>query len=461
MDEHRMECLVIGAGTAGAAVAYFLAAKGVRVTLVDARERRNVGASWLNGVELSLFDDLELPEPPEGVIYHAAERFIMQAGDEGPRVVIDRPPVVEVDMRALNQWLLDLAESAGVTLRFRTRAVVGDGVPGGRRVSLRGSEEVAQMVVDASGVTLATDDAFIPELDQCTAYQAVYRITKPDAARDWLHAQDLRLGDTLSRGAVEGGYSILNTCVFDGAERLAVLTGVMHREGYRSAGRVAADFVRAHAWIGAKEFGGGGLIPLRAPSPTFAEHALLRIGNSAGHVFPAHGSGVALGIRAAALASNTVAAALQVGDVSERGLWSFHRDYYTGMGKVCLEYQPLRYLSASFSVEEFRLALRSGLIDATALADGLAQRPLAPRLSPLTGAWRCGIELLPLAPRFATAVALAFALRKHAASIPARGAHGEVAAWLGTYQKLMKRAQALALSGTPDGSLPSLDSAEA
>jgi len=439
-----MDCLVIGAGTSGAAAAWLLALRGVRVGLVDARERRNVGASWMNGVEDHLFDELDLPEPPVGVRVHRASRFIVQAGEFGPRTTVDDVPTCEVDMRALNAWLLDLAEQAGVEMRFRARAEVL-GVEGGKRqVRIGRTIESVPVVIDSSGLTGSNlyetlDDA----VDICSAYQGVYELTDVAAARRWLDAHDVRPGETLSMAGIEGGFSIRNVSVDEAMTEVHILTGAMHRPEFRTGGRIAMEFVRSQGWIGKRLFGGGGLIPLAPGEPSHVDDHLVRIGNAAGHVFTQHGSGVAPGLRAAAIAANTVACALQLGATRADGLWSFDHLWWTGPGAVGAEYQPLRYLSSSLSIGDLSLMIEAGVIAPASVRAALAQAPMEKDLRIAARVARHAVRLRHLLPRLATTILLADQLAAHARRYPDRGPWGSYAAWRDGWQRKLDRARAL------------------
>ncbi len=64
MSETReFDVVVVGAGTAGAAAAYNLAAVGQRVALVDARPLASAGACWVNAVPDWQFDRANVPRP--------------------------------------------------------------------------------------------------------------------------------------------------------------------------------------------------------------------------------------------------------------------------------------------------------------------------------------------------------------------------------------------------------------
>lgn len=455
-------CLVIGAGTAGATVARGLALRGVDVLLVERRTRENAGACWVNGVQSELWEELELGPPPADLLHHRGGRFLLADRNGELRQTVEEPPQEEVDMRALNRWLLGLAEEAGVRTRFRTRAEVLEARRGSRMVRLNGgAPEAFDVVVDARGYQdaplpgdLYGQQALTPALDVCNAWQAVYAVRDPGAARDWLREMALEPGDTLARTGVEGGFSTCNVMVDEALQTCAILCGTMHREGYRSGGGIAADARKELGFLGKRIYGGGGLIPLAPLASQFVADSYVAIGGRAGQIFPQHGSGVALGMRSAACAANAVAAALQLGDPSRYGLWGYNVAWQRRWGAHAAFYQPLLWLSSSLSAAESALLLRAGVLNAHTTRAALALRPPTLRLPDPLRLARQLPELVPILPRLALAFHLARRLQAHHQAFPSRGPRGAWEGWHTTWRRLMQRAQALALSGDADGSLP-------
>lgn len=443
LDTELPAVLVVGAGTAGAATALFLAAKGVPTLLVDARQRANVGASWVNGIELSLFDELDLPRPPEGVLFAHARRFVMQPPGDAPRVVVEQPATAEFDMRALNAWLIDLAIERGVQTRFNCPARIDHIDETGAFVTLHQHRARFELVVDAAGITAHNREHWNPGLDICSAFQGVYRVTSTGQARDFMGRHRVAELENWSQPAVEGGYSVLNAMLDRDAEHVAILAGAMKRPGLRSGARIASDFVRGQPWIGARVFGGGGLIPLRPPRRPLVEDRVVRVGNAAGQVFPQHGSGVAPGLRAAWHAAQAIAGASQLADYSTRGLWAYAANYERTAGAICAHYQPLRYVSSSLLPEQAALLARAGIIGPTSVATALAQLPMRGDPTAAIGVIRHARELAPLLPRLSMATALAFEMLRHWRSFPTRGPGPELDRWQRHADRLMQRAALL------------------
>ncbi|MFW5879149.1 MAG: NAD(P)/FAD-dependent oxidoreductase, partial [Myxococcota bacterium] len=361
-----MDCIVVGGGSAGAMAALELARRGLDVLLLEKRARGKSGARWIDDVERGLLDELGLDTPAPGVVAHQPGRFVMTTVSGSPRHVLDPHLVVGLDMPSLCSRLLEMAEEAGATLRFETTGRIGRYTGTSREVHI--GEEILRspVVVDARGLDLAEAIAsgrLHRMLDVCDAYQAVFAVSDPTGASAFMEEERIGGEDVFSTAGVEGGYSVLHVTISESRERVGVLGGSQPFPGRRSGKRIVEDFVAAHAWVGERLSGGGGLIPLRPPRPSLVEDGLVRVGDSAGQVFPTTGSGVALHLRAAKAAARVVEDVLEAGwPATAERLWPYDRDYQRGPGAVCAAYQPMRYVIASLSGEETRLLLEAQVV---------------------------------------------------------------------------------------------------
>ena len=111
--------VVLGLGTAGAAVAALCARRGLQVTGVDRQPLDATGARWVNGVPAWVFDAVRLdpPRPPEHL--GGQEPFHLIAGWDGPRMTLKG--VQDVDMRALTTRLLAQPPVAALLSRAALR----------------------------------------------------------------------------------------------------------------------------------------------------------------------------------------------------------------------------------------------------------------------------------------------------------------------------------------------------
>ena len=100
------DVVVVGAGPAGAHAAAIMARGGLRVLLVDRRERGDAGAQWLNDVPRWMFDAARV-RCPEASTHRTGPGlpFLTFAPEGDASVRVENCPVAEVDMRTLGDEL--------------------------------------------------------------------------------------------------------------------------------------------------------------------------------------------------------------------------------------------------------------------------------------------------------------------------------------------------------------------
>ncbi len=219
------DVIIVGAGIAGAAVAWRLALAGRRVTLIDARPPDEAGPRWVNGVPPWVFEFVGLA-PSSG-----SERFgedtdaFTVLRPSGARVFsLDPSPVWNVDMRRLTARIHGVARAAGVEFlapaKVRGVRCVGERLTAVEVTTESGSLTLtAALFVDASGMggalrrrhpILSRDCPKVPRDHICSAAQYVFQISDLDGARAHLEQLGGRSGETLSRVGVSGGWSVGN-----------------------------------------------------------------------------------------------------------------------------------------------------------------------------------------------------------------------------------------------------------
>ena len=117
---HRRTCdvLIVGAGSAGSAVAARLAAAGRDVILTDQRHRRDAGVGWINAIPAWCFDEAGLarPEPPEATRPAGRHTAILKNAEGTTRIAIPADPGVMTDMSLLTARLQSQALDHGARL---------------------------------------------------------------------------------------------------------------------------------------------------------------------------------------------------------------------------------------------------------------------------------------------------------------------------------------------------------
>ncbi len=410
------DVVIVGAGIAGSACARFLADGGLRVALVDRRSAEKAGARWVNGVPSSVFPEvgLPLPKPPE--LRGQGGAFVLGAPSGAHRVVLDGHdaasgdnPLLELDMRKLGERLRDDAARAKVpaTLLFETEVTEVE-IVRGRVVAVRttgGGREPrvlrAPLFIDATGLPAVLRRAVFPHWPAvapehlCLAAQYVHRIVDEAGAGSYLRKQKIGDGDVLACSGLRGGFSILNVRVDRDVKEVSLLAGCIPTPQTRgiSGARMIDEFRAENPWVGEPIFGGAAAIPLRRPYTRLVAPGLALLGDTACQMFSAHGSGIAIGIRAARMLADVVLAspAARAGD--ESALHAYAARFHRTHGGLLAGYDAVRRASQALSNEQVEGLFTSGLVTQDTLRAAMAQ-------------------VLPT-PSVAAAIAMAGALRKN------------------------------------------------
>ena len=369
------DVIVVGGGSAGSAVARATAKVGLATLLLEKGRLDEAGAGWVNGVHARSFDEAgiarpEAPErrairPLEGVEAHG-HRFHLVAGWGPERLVFDDTGVLEVDMRHLNRRIRKDAVMAGAELREETRVLtVADGV-----LKTSRGDERGRVIVDATGLGGFFRTEKPNAADICAAAQGVYRVTDRAAAYAWCAAQGATPGDTVCFTSVAGGYSIVSARLEEGAAgaELSVLTGSVPVLGHPSGVSLRNAFVASMPWVGPMVFGGQAPIPLHRPRLKLAfEHGqatIVRVGDAAGQVYAAHGSGIG---------AQLIAAKMLADDLVRDGARGVHRFERRWHRRFLLEFaaaDTFRRLSTRLDARALGFLFRRGLLPKSLVARG-------------------------------------------------------------------------------------------
>jgi flavin-dependent dehydrogenase len=387
-----MKVCIVGLGTAGSAVAWACAARGLSVVGVERGDLQEAGARWVNGVPRWAFGEAGLPEPVAPELRAAEGRFHL-VGGHGPERVLLRS-ALEVDMRHLVARLQRAAREAGAELRGGVRA---HRLQGSRLETDQGSIE-ADVWVDASGASglrlLGTPE--VAREDWCAAAQEVREIRDRPGAERFLAQWGAQEDEVVCFSGIEGGYSIVNVRV--SGHEVGLLTGTLPGLGHRGGLALLRDFVEQQPWIGGTVFGGSRAIPLRRPWEVVGMGPVAAVGDAAGQVYAAHGSGIAQELLAARLLADALA--------EGRGCWGYNVAWQRRLGALLAGSDLFRRFSATLAPDSVRGLMRRGVLSAPLMADAMEQRPVRPPLGSIVRAGagllrspRLGSALLPVLAR--------------------------------------------------------------
>jgi flavin-dependent dehydrogenase len=389
------DAVVVGSGTAGLGAALQLARRGLDVVVVERRDVGQGGARWDNAVLAWQFARAGLAPPAGDEVRTGTGRtHLYGPGDVGPVTVVGSP-TLHADMRRLNDRLLALGRDAGVWCWERARDLAVD-ERDGRVVALEltaaepGAEPVpvrfeASLFVDASGRTGALRSQVgalspwcprVPADVLCTASQFSHDVADRAGAERFLAERSAEPGDGVTWVGLDGGFSALAVGVSADLDEVSVLTGAVAGGPWGSGRTIRDRFLADHPWIGAARYGGDGLIPLRRPYARLGGGGVALVGDAACQVFPAHGSGIGIGLVAGAVLAESVGGFEDPG--SDAALWAYQTAFHREHGGTLAAYDAFRRLSSRIGGEGVRRMFTSGLFSPEQARSGLDQRWAVP-----------------------------------------------------------------------------------
>ncbi|MCC6901570.1 MAG: NAD(P)-binding protein [Polyangiaceae bacterium] len=397
---------IVGAGTAGAALAFFAAKRGLRVVCLERRAAREAGARWVNGVPGWAFDAAGLDRPRDAEVFGAGHEMHLLAGFGPRRVTIRGHDVLELDMRALVERLQSLAREHGATLVENARVIGFDG----RTLDTSAGRVTARWYADASGLAGARllEQARVNASDLCAAAQEVRAVSDLAGARAFFERHQVDAGHTACFTGVAGGFSVINVRL--AGDRVGILTGSIPGAGHPAGQAILDRFVADQKWIGARLFGGARAIPLRRPLDVLARGNVALIGDAACQVFSAHGSGIGAGMIAARLLADALAEGREPHDYAV----AWHRQY----GGLFATFDSFRRFSQSLGERDLDRMMAAGLLDEHSARAGLEQRLPRPTPGVVVGALRGVATERRLALRLVPALARGAAAAAHYARYP-------------------------------------------
>jgi flavin-dependent dehydrogenase len=108
--------------------------------------------------------------------------------------------------------------------------------------------------------------------------------------------------------------------------------------------------------------GGAWFVPTRRPLDSMVGNGVIVVGDAACQVNPIHGGGMGPSMIGGALAGKTVAKALEKGDVSREGLWTYNADFIRDYGAKQAGLEIFRVLLQHLSDEDLNYGMHYRLL---------------------------------------------------------------------------------------------------
>ncbi len=337
------DLLVVGAGTGGCLAARTGSRLGLKTCLIDAKSQGDIGDKACgDAVGKHHFDNLGLAYPRGDELAAELSGCRLYSPSRKASLLVEGlgAKAFMVNRRAFGQRLLREAQDAGAIFVDRTQALaplIRDGLVTGTSVThletAEKEELFGRVVVDASGVQ-AILRSHLPDefgIEQRISPQDVdvaYReLLQPSLLLDSTECGEIYLTNKLA----PGGYAWL----FPKGEGLVNAgLGVQMCRGHPHPRERFFEFLKAEPRLrGARVLDRrGAQVPTRRPLDSLVANGFMVVGDAACQVNPIHGGGIGPSMIGGKMAAEAAAEAIEFGDVTRRGLWSYNVAYMRGYG---------------------------------------------------------------------------------------------------------------------------------
>jgi len=367
------DIVIVGAGTSSAIAARFAASNGLKVCLIDANKRGEIGNKVCGDVVLAtIFDFLKI-HPPQGNEILSMKKTIKFYGSNLQHHLTIKMPIYLVDRLRFGQKLLKDALDSGVT-EFLDASKVMDltyknGNVNGVMVRLKSREKVtinAKIVIDGSGAHSIVRKKIKSDIIQ-------NEISKDDLVicyREIIQSKDNlppnmptnSLTVVLDPDNVPGGYF----WYFPKSDTVANLgVGVfLHRKS--DLKHIYRDFV-LNKFLGTRDYkilsSKGDIVPIRRPLPSCADNGIMFIGDAGCHVNTSSGGGIHTGMKAGYYAAAIAKKAVEAEDYSLRQLWEYNCLLMKDFGIGHATNDIARLLLQHTTTYDFNYIVKKKLID--------------------------------------------------------------------------------------------------
>jgi len=373
--QKTFDVIVVGAGTGGSIASRFAAKKGLRVCLIDSKEKKEIGNKICgDAVGNDIFDYLQIKHPQDDELSCKIKGAKLYSPDLKKCIDLTDPKQAGyiVNRIEFGQRLLNEALDAGVE-QFMDQTMALDliytqNTVSGVKVKLENGEKVelhSKILIDASGfysplrkkVKSTIIEKEILKEDSILCYREIVEfspqdlnITNPDY-----------ISIILNRDKAPGGYiwyfpknqSSLNIGLGTFMNLKGKVKDLYHQNVFN-------EFIKTSKYEISSS--GGGVVPVRRPLWSCADNGIMFVGDSACQVNPLHGGGIDPSMRGGFHAANTALNAIEKGDYSTKSLWNYNHKVMTSFGAEFASLDLLRMTLQILHNEDLNFALGQDLL---------------------------------------------------------------------------------------------------
>jgi len=370
---NKFDVIVVGAGTGGCLTAKTIAEAGLKVCMIDRKEKQNIGDKVCgDAIGKHHFDNLGIVHPSGAELDQTIKGIKVYSPDMETEVNVQGEGVhgYLINRLLFGQRLIKEAKAAGATLidsTVVTEPILKNGyVVGVQTKDLKtgkNSEILAKVVVDASGHSAVLRKKLPAEMgiekevkdeDVEICYREIRELTEPIVDPGFCKIY-------LDLQRVPGGYY----WVFPkSATTVNVGLGVAMTKGFPNPKDLYNELILSlPLFKGSRVLtGGGGLVPTRKPISPMVANGIIIIGDAACQVNPIHGGGIGSSMMGGVKAAEIIIEALKKDDVSRETLWSYTGIFMKEYGAKQAGLDIFRMLLQRLSNEEMNYGMRHHLI---------------------------------------------------------------------------------------------------
>ena len=368
------DVIVVGAGTGGSIAARFAAKKGLKVCLIDRKDKKDIGNKICgDAVGTEIFDFLKINHPKDDEFSCRIKGAKLYSPDQKKCIDLTDPKQAGYIINRLEfgQRLLNEAINSGVD-QFLDKTLVLDllydnNSVNGIKVKLNNGDKVdlhSKILIDASGF-------YSPLRKRTRGILVEKEISKEDSILCYreivkFSPRDLEIKNPdyitiiLNQDKAPGGYIWYfpknESSVNIGLGTYMDLKGKV-KSLYRQ--NVFNEFIKTSTYEIVSS--GGGVVPVRRPLWSCADDGIMFIGDAACQVNPLHGGGIDPSMRGGFFAAKTAVAAIEKEDFSVKALWNYNYSVMTSFGAEFASLDLLRMTLQVLSNEELNFALKQDL----------------------------------------------------------------------------------------------------
>lgn len=370
--------VIAGAGHGGLTAAVNLAKKGFDVTIIEAKQKDEMGHDWCDYLDMDAFDCSGIERPSKDMYDCGRQQgYVNPSATMTIKTNLNEKSII-MDRKVLSAYLIDCAEKAGAKLVFGHKVLgaitEGSAVKGLRVLGDDGEYSIeADLVIDAAGMysivrTSLPESCGIQKLiekeDVFHVYRAYFKnsegtITDPPYIVTLFHMNRPGIDWTLTE-----------------EDYVDILVGKFGSEGELTMDEVEAaiaDYRRQYPFISDELVRGGSFadIPLTKMIPMLVCDGYAAVGDSAGMTVPLNGCGIVLSMRAGKILADTVINAY--GPLTKKALWPYQYEYFQKLGHELVTIDILKNFFTCIKGSDVDYVLEKKVLSAKQLSFGDGQ----------------------------------------------------------------------------------------